>query len=130
MKKAFPIIIVGVILILAGISNPSEEMHKQALKDKLEQRVAEAMDKDEDSDNPLTAMAQGLGKWLGGAIIDGIVDNLVSAENHIIFSLTKLETEDGPQTIGIGVFGNVFITKEIDKALDEAGINAEKGLNF
>lgn len=64
--------------------------------------------------------AQALSMMLGGAVLDGFVDNTVSSDNYILFSTTKMTLYGESKVIGIGAFGNVFISNKIDKAIEKS----------
>ncbi len=58
------------------------------------------------------------GMAFGTVIINQLVENLVSTNNYILFSTTKVTLKGETKTIGFGVFGNVFLTSQLDKALN------------
>jgi len=43
----------------------------------------------------------------------------MSTDNYVLFSTTKITWEGETRIIGIGAFGNVFITKELDESLNK-----------
>lgn len=126
MRKLFPYLFLLILLALAAFSNPDQEMHQAALKDKLKDHLAEKMDAKGESEEGLTSWAQGLGNFLGGAVIEGVVEGLVRSEDYFFFSLTTLKHQGEDKVIGFGIFGRVFITKEIDKALQEGWFEEEE----
>ncbi len=71
--------------------------------------------------------AQAITMMLGGAVLDGFVDNVVSSDNYILFSTTKMTLDGEIKVVGIGAFGNVFISNKIDKAIEE-NLNKTKEL--
>jgi hypothetical protein len=71
------------------------------------------------TDNEWEQAGQALGMMLGGALVDKIIDNLVSTENYILFSTTKISWEGETKIIGIGAFGNVFTTSKLDDTMNE-----------
>ena len=48
-------------------------------------------------------------------VVDKIVDNLVNRDKHVLFLTTKASLAGKTKIIDIGVFGNVFVTKRLDK---------------
>lgn len=120
MKKPYVIGgLAALILIVAAISNPSSEVHKETIKTKLNAYIQKSMSKENSSDDELGAAGNAFGMMLGGFIVDKIVDHMVSTNNYILFSTTQINWEGESKTIGIGAFGNVFITGQLDEALNK-----------
>jgi hypothetical protein len=71
------------------------------------------------TDNKWGEAVQTLGMMLGGAIIDGLISNLVTTDNYVIFSTTKISWKGKSKVIGVGVFGNVFLSGKLDEVLNE-----------
>lgn len=120
MRKALSLLLVGIILIIAAVSNPPQERHQEALEKRLKDFFAEKM-KSESEEEPdgLSQVVLGLGKIFGNAIIDLAIENKVTADNYLFFSLTKVDHQGEEKVIGIGLFGNVIITEELETALEE-----------
>lgn len=120
IRKAPLYILAGfvLILIIAVMTNPTPERHKEAIKEKVKVYAPSLSE----TDNGLTIF----GQILSGAIIDRVIDNVVSVDNYVVFSLTKLNWEDETYIVGGGAFGNVYISKKVDEILDE---NIDEFLN-
>lgn len=56
---------------------------------------------------------------MGRTLIDPLIDNLITSDDFIFFSLTKITWEGEQKTIGIGIFGNVYINPEIEEKLND-----------
>lgn len=69
------------------------------------------------SDNGAKQFGSALGLMLGGVMLDRMIENMVSTDNYVLFSTTKITWEGETKLIGVGLFGNVFISSEIDEAL-------------
>ncbi len=124
MKKIYVIVIIGFIILIAAVSNPSLEQHREVLKDKLNLHMQSAMnEKLSGSNNVLEQAGKVLGSMFGNTLIDGIINNIVSSDNYLIFSTTKITVEGKSKVIGIGIFGNVFITKKLDEAIEDGLLN-------
>ncbi len=108
MKKNYlRIAIVGVIILVAILTNPNEERHKEVIKNYYMQKsMKESLT---ESDNEWKQTGQALGMVLEGVIVDRIIDNLVSTDNYVLFSMTKIRWGGKNKVIGIGAFGNVFV---------------------
>jgi hypothetical protein len=121
MKKNYLfIIITGAITLIAILTNPNQDRHKEVIKNKLNTYMQESMKQNlTKTDNEWEQAGQALGMMLGGALVDKIIDNLVSTENYILFSTTKISWEGETKIIGIGAFGNVFTTSKLDDTMNE-----------
>jgi hypothetical protein len=127
MKKNYLIlIIIGVIVFVAILTNPNADRHKEVIKNKLNSYIQKSMKESlTETDNEWEQAGQALGMMLGGALIDRIIDNLVSTDNYVLFSTTKISWEGETKIIGIGAFGNVFITNKLDEAMNEGLLKNE-----
>ena len=121
MKKNYlVVVIIGVIVLVAVLTNPSEDRHREAMKSRLNANMQKTIKQRLGEDaNGLEGSAQALGAILGGSVVSGLVENVVSSDNYVLFSTTKMTWEGESKVVGVGAFGNVFISNKIDKALDE-----------
>jgi hypothetical protein len=121
MKKNYIfLIIIGVIALIAILTNPNQDRHKEVIKNKISSYMQKSMKESlTNTENEWEQAGQALGIMLGGALIDEIIDNLVSTDNFVLFSTTKINWEGETKVIGIGAFGNVFITSKLDEAMNE-----------
>lgn len=111
-------VIVGIVAVVMLLTNPGLDQHKSAVKVFVTKLYTEATKEVvEDKEN----MFAGLGMAFGSLMINNLVDTMVSSQNLLLFSLTKMTSDGETKTVGIGVFGNVFIfikdsdLKELDK---------------
>jgi hypothetical protein len=110
----------GTFLLIAVLTNPNQERHKEVVKSKLNVIVQKAMkDGLKNSDTSSEQLGSALGLMLGGALLDRMIETMVSTDNYVLFSTTKITWEGKSKLIGIGAFGNVFISDKIDEALKE-----------
>ncbi len=125
MKKSHIIIaLIGFVLVIAAVTNPNQDRHKEVIKVKLNAYMQKAMsDKFSETDDEWEKAGQTFGMMFSGAIVDGIVANVVSSDNYILFSTTKIAWGGDTKVIGIGAFGNVFVNNELDDALDKGLLN-------
>lgn len=121
MKKSYLIFAVfGLITLVAVLTNPNQERHKEVIKNKLNVYMQKSMKENlTQSNNEWEQAGQALGMMFGGALVDRIIDNLVSTDNYVLFSITKITSDGQTNVIGVGAFGNVFITGELEDALNE-----------
>ncbi|MCW3086247.1 MAG: hypothetical protein JWP12_3613 [Bacteroidetes bacterium] len=122
--------IVAFVILIAVITNPNEDRHKSAVKSKilsLTLTLQKPVDEMGDVNSPLAQAGMGLGSMIGGAIVEQLVNTCVSEDNYVLFSLTKITWNGETRIIGVGVFGNVFLTDKIDETLKKGfGGNTEE----
>lgn len=112
--------IIGAIILVAILTKPNHDRHKEVIKNKLNSYMQKSMKQNlTETDNVWAQAGQALGMMLGGALVDRIIDNLVCTDNYVLFSTTKISWEGETKVIGIGAFGNVFITNKLDEAMNE-----------
>jgi len=108
------IAIVGFILLALLATNPSIEDHREGVKEMYKKKLGE-MKKDKKDD-----LATQIGTGIGMLIGDGFIDKIVSRENYLLFSLTKVIIADKKKNIGIGILGQVFV-QDYEKIKTEIG---------
>lgn len=126
MRKLFSLVLIGIILIIAVISNPKQELHQDFLKKELKNYLEQEMKADAEEENTLGNLVLGLGKLLGGAAIDLAVNETVSADNYLFFSLTKLRHDGKEDIIGIGLFGNVVLFRDVEEVIKKGWLEDYK----
>lgn len=103
ISKEF-IIFIGVLGVLA-FTNPSEEKHRKEIKSIM---FSSQMEKVIDGGDKWELM----GASLGMKLADGIIDQSTEVDNYILFSISKLKKGNVIKTVGYGILGNIFFTKE------------------
>jgi len=106
LKKRYVIILV---LLIAFITNPSEDKHQQVVKSKINEVLRISVlpaEKDEQS-----------GYEFDNVLVDQIVDSYTSYNNYFLFSTTDVIWKGKTDIIGIGLFGYVFIPGKVDEIL-------------
>lgn len=121
MKTSSGTLIITVVLSATALfTNPQPERHKEAVKSKLSAFMQQSMKESlTQTDNEWEQAGQALGMMLGGALVDRIVEELITSDNYLLFSTTRMHWDGESKVIGIGIFGNVFLSKDIDHALDQ-----------
>ena len=121
MKTSSGTLILTVVLSATALfTNPQPERHKEAVKSKLSAFMQQSMKESiTQTDNEWEQAGQALGMMLGGALVDRIIEELITSDNYLLFSTTRLHWDGESKVIGIGIFGNVFLSKDIDHALDQ-----------
>lgn len=116
MKTKYILAIIGAIALIAIFTNPSNDDHKEAVKNELNSILQKNIKQEStETDGAL----QTISLMLGGVILDSFVDNIVRSENYILFSITKMPLGSDVKVVGIGAFGNVFISDKIEEAIED-----------
>jgi len=92
------------ILVIALITNPGEDSHKAAVSKKVNSIV-------------LPADPSGSGYVGSHPYVDQLIDTHVSRTNHYLFSTTQVSWDNQVITVGLGLFGHVFLSDMIDREL-------------
>ncbi len=139
--------IIGLIICFSAIlfaTNPEESKHreeaKKVLREDLQTRVESKDDQvksligglsDDDDEQTTQSTKKGglfstiFNSFLGDAVVDNIVDEIVYAENCGLFSLTKIKYNGEEATVGFGVLGNVFISDKFNEVVSAYLHNGE-----
>lgn len=105
-----------IILLIAIFTNPSQEEHKEKVKETFTAYYQKSLKENQtDSKNAFSA----LGSLLGNSLINAMIENAITRNNYVVFSLTKVTYEGEEKLIGYGVFGNVFLSEKIEEAFDK-----------
>lgn len=107
MKKFLFLIIIIAVLVIAAVTNPNQKVHQDAFTEKVETIIQDEMDT---TDKGILGLVV---HGLSGAIVDQVSKNIITSDNYVFFSLTKLNVADKHQVIGVGLFGNVFISNKL-----------------
>ena len=110
-KRYFIYLFFLIILILACITNPNEEAHKNALKARAHSIMSEIVTEQR---NTMSSAVWQLG---GSQLVDGFIDSNLSIDNYYLFSIPKIRWNEKSYPIGFGAFSKVYITKELNKAV-------------
>ena len=111
MKKYSHIVILGIVALIFVISNPDKEDHISKIKEDMLSR----MDTDGelqgslDVEDPLSAAGAVLGYSLGSFLTDKFLKTMVTVDNYLLFSVSKLRFAGKTRTMAVGLLGNIFI---------------------
>lgn len=106
-------LIIGFVLLIAAISNPSEEDHMNAMKDMMMDSIKPTMIANMYSGNTWET-AEGAP---GTGMIGTMAESIVHRGNFIVFSFTEIRFNGEDKIIGIGFFGNVWISPNLAEAV-------------
>ena len=109
----FLVILTG-IFVGAYLTNPTEDMHREAAKEKLNKMALNLLSKYGIEES----FVAGLGIDLSGKYEDEFIQNHVSADNYYLFSTTRVHWSGESRIIGVGAFGRVYISGKVDEILE------------
>lgn len=118
-SKHIILISIGVVLLIAILTNPNQEAHKQEVKTKFTAYFQKSMEESASTSNEMTGVGGAFGNLLGTSMINTLVENAVKSDNYILFSITKVSWKGEENTIGVGLFGNVFLSGKINEVLNK-----------
>ena len=119
-KTQITLIITGFIILALMATNPSIEDHREGVK-KIYKEKLEKINKQENGN-----LGAQIGTGIASLIGDGFIDKIVSRDNYLLFSLTKVSLGDKSKNIGVGILGNVFIKDYDDIKESLSGNDSEK----
>ena len=108
-SSSWSYIFIILIILIAFLSNPKIEEHRNALRIKLTGMVEKDLSKNTDN-----IFIYGLGKSIMDSLIDEGLKN-ISSDNYLLFSLTRFNFASESKIIGFGFFGKVYITEKINE---------------
>lgn len=114
--KQITLIVLGVLLLIAILTNPGKEVHKEEVKSKFTESYQKSLEANATSDNN---GFEALGSLLGTSLINALIENNVSCDNYVLFSITKITYKGESKSIGLGLLGNVFLSGKMDEVLNK-----------
>ena len=97
-------LILFAIAVIAVITNPNKEKHEEAVKDEVRALIL-----DPSGNSDVENIFEGL---ISGLLLDAYIEQAVSVDNYILFSLSKMNIDGKPKIIGVGLFGNVIVSSD------------------
>jgi uncharacterized protein (TIGR02145 family) len=111
--------VLGFLILIAVITNPNLERHKEVVKAKLSSTLNKKMSRSSsNSESEWEKAGEAMGAMIGMGIANALIDNLVTTDNFLVFSLTRIKGFDESRVIGIGAFGNVFLFKDAEQKME------------
>lgn len=112
-KGYLALAIIASILLVAILTNPSVNDHREAVKEKFLQEYSQESLRElteiSESGNEWSKAGAAIGYTLGTSIVERLIPSFVYRSNFLLFSFTEVHYEAKEKTIGIGLFGNVWI---------------------
>ena len=115
-KNPITLLIISILLITAALTNPNTESHKKFMIIKLTKLTQQALPK---SDDKMENTGSISGMLLAEKFIKKMVDQIISVDNYVLFSVTIANYRGQTKTIGLGFFGHVYVTSQVDKFLSK-----------
>lgn len=97
------------LLLVAIFTNPDKARHQKAFHQKATVTMDEIIQERGD------ALLSKAWQFVGANLLGQYIESNVERANYWFFSLTKIQWDGEKYIVGIGAFGNVFITKKLDK---------------
>lgn len=115
--KHFIVIGISIILLIAIITNPDTNRHKEEVKSKIHEYLQNSLANDvNEADDKWSKASKLFGNLLGKTMINNMVNTMITSNNYILFSTTNATSEGKTKTIGLGIFGNVFLSNKVNEA--------------
>ena len=116
----FTIISVAVFLLFA-ITNPKKEDHINEINNLFMEYLSNSY---EPSNNEWENLGSSLGLALGQKVFNSAISPMISVDNYVFFSLTKLKLTNEvngktERILGYGILGNVKIFDEVLEFLNK-----------
>lgn len=114
MSKTRLFALIAIALLLAAvITNPSADKHEEAIMEKTTSILKQQLDyKNEEA----VQLAMTL---FGDRIVREFVQSNITIQNYYLFSIVRVHWQSDEATIGVGVFGKVWLSSRIDDEIDK-----------
>ena len=104
-KSIIALLILLVIGIVAVITCPNRQAHKDALLSVVNDSIIDELEPSDTNGNGLSLIIGSI----GSNVIELLFDNRLTIKNYIVFSTGVLKGLDGTSnTVSFGIFGHVF----------------------
>jgi hypothetical protein len=119
MKKWFAFLI---IFILTGftmwLTNPGQDKHERAVAKAITEALSEEKVRLTEAGN-LPPMLKELNEDMLDMMISPLVNQSVTREDYVVYSLTRLKLGAEDHRVGIGLFGKVFIAPQLKTTIKD-----------
>jgi hypothetical protein len=116
-KNHLILIVIAAIIAVAIFTNPDLSAHKEAAKAKMIAGMQKAIKQQTDiARKAAPDIAEPtVSSLFGEGFVDKVADNVVSTDNYLLFSTTKITWAGHSRIVGVGAFGNVYISNKINE---------------
>lgn len=121
MKKSNIILFfIGFVFLIAALTNPAPEKHKEHLKNQLilyaQKSIKQNRNQSDIKEVTEWSLFEGI---FQDAMAKGMINSLVTTDDYVFFSITKFQWDGEITTIGFGAFGNIFLSRKLKKHMDD-----------
>lgn len=117
------------VIAIAFFTNPTPSEHKAAVKEVLNEHLKKSINSNFPDLSEDQNAASDMGMMLGGALVEMLVENMVASEDYFLFSVTQITWNNNTRTVGIGLFGHVMISDELEEHLNTISKGEEKAIS-
>ena len=111
MKKFLSLVIVIAVVLVAAITCPDKQAHKDAVMEEMNGAINSAIsDKVGKLDSGLGSSLSKITSKVTSKVLGAAFDTAITVDNYFVFSVGKIDIDDKPKTVSIGAFGHVFTT--------------------
>lgn len=115
--KHFILIGISILLLVSIITNPDTNHHKEEVKLKIHEYLQKSLaDNINETDDQWSKAGKPFGNLFGEAMINNMVNTMITSNNYILFSTTSATFEGKSKIIGLGIFGNVYLSDKVNEA--------------
>jgi hypothetical protein len=114
------LIVIAIAAVAAYFTNPNETEHKIAMKARSNAVLSEIV---AEQNNPIIST---LWRSTGTPLLNEFVGRYVTTKSYYLFSVTQVNWDGQSYPVGAGAFGNVYITKQLNKNLVQPMIDDAK----
>lgn len=107
----------GLIVVIAAVTNPSAQTHKETVRSELMDHIQKKMSETNSPDDP-EQTGQLFGTLVANTLVGRVVDSAITSDDYVLFSLTKAKWNGDEKNIGFGAFGNVWLSEKVNDALN------------
>lgn len=123
-KKLISIIIFIAVILVAIVTCPNKQAHKDAVAEKMNSAIKAILlnDSTNNSKGDLERGFAALGTLIAQKVFEATIESNLQVNNYFIFSTSSLESGEEKNTLSVGFFGHVFTTfdeKDIEENLNE-----------
>lgn len=122
------VIMFAVLSLLAILSSPSIHEHQEVVKNEWLCYYSSINLLSKSDIVNQAQRQQGIYKSIINSLVDNLSSSTIEPRNFLFFSLTSLHCEGSCRTIGIGVFGKVFIQEDMQAMIHPYIVYSNTGL--
>jgi hypothetical protein len=101
--------------LVAVVTCPDKQAHQDAITAEMNGAIDSAIkDKTGLGDSDLGNSLSKITSKLTSKILGAAFETAVTVDNYFVFSVGKIDLDDKPKTVSVGLFGHVFTTFDAD----------------